>query len=77
MCLQNFALAAGIEVFSPVSHTLFNPTDIIHKVSLNLQQIDLILRMNSFFLYGWIPRLFIVIIVLIMLTCDQFVLCSC
>uniref|UniRef100_I1KVB3 (6-4)DNA photolyase n=1 Tax=Glycine max TaxID=3847 RepID=I1KVB3_SOYBN len=29
--VKNFALAAGIEVFSPVSHTLFNPTDIIEK----------------------------------------------
>ncbi|KAG2379788.1 (6-4)DNA photolyase [Vigna angularis] len=29
--VKNFALAAGIEVFSPVSHTLFNPTDIIQK----------------------------------------------
>ncbi|XP_027344568.1 (6-4)DNA photolyase isoform X2 [Abrus precatorius] len=31
-CLkENFALAAGIEVFSPVSHTLFDPMDIIKK----------------------------------------------
>nr|KYP54012.1 Cryptochrome-1 [Cajanus cajan] len=29
--VKNFALDAGIEVFSPVSHTLFNPTDIIKK----------------------------------------------
>ncbi|RDX85811.1 (6-4)DNA photolyase [Mucuna pruriens] len=27
--VKSFALAAGIEIFSPVSHTLFNPTDII------------------------------------------------
>ena len=30
---QNYASSAGIEVFSPVSHTLFNPADIIEKVS--------------------------------------------
>ncbi|KAK7294117.1 hypothetical protein RJT34_17000 [Clitoria ternatea] len=29
--VKNYALASGIEVFSPVSHTLFNPTDIIKK----------------------------------------------
>lgn len=29
---QNYASAAGIELFSPVSHTLFNPADIIQKV---------------------------------------------
>lgn len=29
--VKDFALAAGIEVFSPVSHTLFNPSDIIKK----------------------------------------------
>uniref|UniRef100_A0A9I9DT15 Photolyase/cryptochrome alpha/beta domain-containing protein n=1 Tax=Cucumis melo TaxID=3656 RepID=A0A9I9DT15_CUCME len=29
--VQNLASAAGIEVFSPVSHTLFNPADIIQK----------------------------------------------
>ncbi|CAK9310424.1 unnamed protein product [Citrullus colocynthis] len=29
--VQNHASAAGIEVFSPVSHTLFNPADIIQK----------------------------------------------
>ncbi|KAL5575630.1 hypothetical protein UlMin_017329 [Ulmus minor] len=29
--VKEFATAAGIEVFSPVSHTLFNPADIIHK----------------------------------------------
>ncbi|KAK2378686.1 cryptochrome-1 [Trifolium repens] len=29
--IKEFALGAGIEVFSPVSHTLFNPTDIIRK----------------------------------------------
>ncbi|KAH7565099.1 hypothetical protein JRO89_XS09G0131900 [Xanthoceras sorbifolium] len=28
---QNYASSAGIEVFSPVSHTLFNPADIIQK----------------------------------------------
>ncbi|KAG5523341.1 hypothetical protein RHGRI_035233 [Rhododendron griersonianum] len=30
--VKNYASAAGIEVFSPVSHTLFNPADIIQKV---------------------------------------------
>ena len=30
---QDYASSAGIEVFSPVSHTLFNPADIIEKVS--------------------------------------------
>ncbi|XP_023513715.1 (6-4)DNA photolyase [Cucurbita pepo subsp. pepo] len=29
--VQNHASAAGVEVFSPVSHTLFNPADIIQK----------------------------------------------
>uniref|UniRef100_A0A2P2JWZ5 DNA photolyase n=1 Tax=Rhizophora mucronata TaxID=61149 RepID=A0A2P2JWZ5_RHIMU len=29
--VKDYALAAGIEVFCPVSHTLFNPADIIHK----------------------------------------------
>ncbi|CAL5373545.1 unnamed protein product [Camellia sinensis] len=29
--VKNYASAAGIEVFSPVSHTLFNPSDIIQK----------------------------------------------
>ncbi|OVA00500.1 DNA photolyase [Macleaya cordata] len=29
--LKDYASAAGIEVFSPVSHTLFNPADIIQK----------------------------------------------
>ncbi|KAI8019928.1 (6-4)DNA photolyase [Camellia lanceoleosa] len=29
--VKNYASAAGIEVFSPVSHTLFNPADIIQK----------------------------------------------
>ncbi|PPS13970.1 hypothetical protein GOBAR_AA06608 [Gossypium barbadense] len=29
--LQNYASAAGIEVFSPVSHTIFDPADIIEK----------------------------------------------
>lgn len=29
---QDYASSAGIEVFSPVSHTLFNPEDIIQKV---------------------------------------------
>ncbi|KAJ4959065.1 hypothetical protein NE237_026176 [Protea cynaroides] len=29
--VKDYASAAGIEVFSPVSHTLFNPADIIHK----------------------------------------------
>ncbi|WJX42806.1 (6-4)DNA photolyase [Trifolium repens] len=29
--IKDFAIGAGIEVFSPVSHTLFNPTDIIRK----------------------------------------------
>lgn len=29
--VKDYALKAGIEVFSPVSHTLFNPTDIIQK----------------------------------------------
>ncbi|KAF5453202.1 hypothetical protein F2P56_028121 [Juglans regia] len=29
--VKNYASTAGIEVFSPVSHTLFNPTDIIQK----------------------------------------------
>ncbi|KAJ1429111.1 Rossmann-like alpha/beta/alpha sandwich fold [Sesbania bispinosa] len=29
--VKNFAVAAGIEVYSPVSHTLFNPMDIIQK----------------------------------------------
>ncbi|KAL5575657.1 hypothetical protein UlMin_017356 [Ulmus minor] len=29
--VKEFATAAGIEVFSPVSHTLFNPADIIQK----------------------------------------------
>lgn len=33
---QNYASLAGIEVFSPVSHTLFNPADIIEKVSENI-----------------------------------------
>lgn len=32
MFLQEYASAAGIEVFSPVSHTLFNPADIIQRV---------------------------------------------
>lgn len=32
--LQKYATAAGIEIFSPVSHTLFNPADIIEKVSM-------------------------------------------
>lgn len=29
--IKKYASAAGIEVFSPVSHTLFNPSDIIQK----------------------------------------------
>ncbi|KAI4355710.1 hypothetical protein L6164_004457 [Bauhinia variegata] len=29
--VKNYALLAGIEIFSPVSHTLFNPSDIIKK----------------------------------------------
>lgn len=29
---QDFASASGIEVFSPVSHTLFDPAHIIRKV---------------------------------------------
>ncbi|XVF74688.1 hypothetical protein PTKIN_Ptkin13bG0131800 [Pterospermum kingtungense] len=29
--VKNYASSAGIEVFSPVSHTLFNPADIIEK----------------------------------------------
>ncbi|XP_022714867.1 (6-4)DNA photolyase isoform X5 [Durio zibethinus] len=29
--VKNYASTAGIEVFSPVSHTLFNPADIIEK----------------------------------------------
>ncbi|PSR96043.1 (6-4)DNA photolyase [Actinidia chinensis var. chinensis] len=29
--VKNYASASGIEVFSPVSHTLFNPADIIQK----------------------------------------------
>uniref|UniRef100_A0A2N9HIV0 Photolyase/cryptochrome alpha/beta domain-containing protein n=1 Tax=Fagus sylvatica TaxID=28930 RepID=A0A2N9HIV0_FAGSY len=29
--VKDYASTAGIEVFSPVSHTLFNPADIIHK----------------------------------------------
>ncbi|XP_028766312.1 (6-4)DNA photolyase isoform X1 [Neltuma alba] len=29
--VKNYAVASGIEVFSPVSHTLFNPADIIQK----------------------------------------------
>ncbi|XP_057473173.1 (6-4)DNA photolyase isoform X1 [Actinidia eriantha] len=29
--VKNYASATGIEVFSPVSHTLFNPADIIQK----------------------------------------------
>ncbi|KAK6284633.1 hypothetical protein POUND7_003585 [Theobroma cacao] len=29
--IKNYASLAGIEVFSPVSHTLFNPADIIEK----------------------------------------------
>ncbi|KAI5660527.1 hypothetical protein M9H77_29320 [Catharanthus roseus] len=29
--VKNYAAVAGIEVFSPVSHTLFNPADIIKK----------------------------------------------
>ncbi|KAG8379869.1 hypothetical protein BUALT_Bualt07G0134200 [Buddleja alternifolia] len=29
--VKNYATAAGIEIFSPVSHTLFNPADIIQK----------------------------------------------
>ncbi|KAL6972835.1 (6-4)DNA photolyase [Sarracenia purpurea var. burkii] len=29
--VKNYASAVGIEVFSPVSHTLFNPSDIIQK----------------------------------------------
>uniref|UniRef100_A0A5B7BW64 (6-4)DNA photolyase n=1 Tax=Davidia involucrata TaxID=16924 RepID=A0A5B7BW64_DAVIN len=29
--VKNYASVAGIEVFSPVSHTLFNPADIIQK----------------------------------------------
>ncbi|CAJ2656237.1 unnamed protein product [Trifolium pratense] len=29
--IKDYALKTGIEVFSPVSHTLFNPTDIIQK----------------------------------------------
>ncbi|XP_042494709.1 (6-4)DNA photolyase isoform X2 [Macadamia integrifolia] len=29
--VKDYASEAGIEVFSPVSHTLFNPADIIHK----------------------------------------------
>ena len=32
---QDYASIAGIEVFSPVSHTLFNPADVIQKVSSN------------------------------------------
>lgn len=37
LCLfhQKYASASGIEVFSPVSHTLFDPADIIQKVSLH------------------------------------------
>ncbi|KAL5823131.1 hypothetical protein ACOSQ4_021031 [Xanthoceras sorbifolium] len=31
MKVKNYASSAGIEVFSPVSHTLFNPADIIQK----------------------------------------------
>ena len=31
-CLQNYASENGIEIFSPVSHTLFNPAHIIEKV---------------------------------------------
>lgn len=30
--LKDFAANHGIEVFSPVSHTLFNPADVIEKV---------------------------------------------
>lgn len=33
---QNYAAVAGIEVFSPVSHTLFNPADIIKKVNIGM-----------------------------------------
>lgn len=29
---QDYSSTAGVEVFSPVSHTLFNPADIIQKV---------------------------------------------
>uniref|UniRef100_A0A251U041 Putative DNA photolyase n=1 Tax=Helianthus annuus TaxID=4232 RepID=A0A251U041_HELAN len=29
--VQSYALESGIEIFSPVSHTLFNPADIIQK----------------------------------------------
>lgn len=29
---QDYASTAGIEVFSPVSHTLFNPAEVIQKV---------------------------------------------
>jgi hypothetical protein len=30
--VQDFAMASGIEVFTPVSHTLFDPAEIISKV---------------------------------------------
>lgn len=46
---QNHASAAGIEVFSPVSHTLFNPADIIQKVSLNVL---FYIRTRALFLFG-------------------------
>lgn len=31
-CLQKLASKAGVEVYSPVSHTLFNPDETIQKV---------------------------------------------
>ncbi|KAL5825045.1 hypothetical protein ACOSQ3_021108 [Xanthoceras sorbifolium] len=30
-CIRNYASSAGIEVFSPVSHTFFNPAEVIQK----------------------------------------------
>lgn len=43
---QSYASSAGIEVFSPVSHTLFNPEDIIKKVCENLNTNFLVKRIS-------------------------------
>lgn len=39
--VKDYASSTGVEVFSPVSHTLFNPAHIIEKVSGSVNRVSL------------------------------------
>ncbi|TXG48555.1 hypothetical protein EZV62_016525 [Acer yangbiense] len=47
MKVKNYVSSAGIEVFSPVSHTLFNPADIIQKDEMDRRIRELTIELNN------------------------------